>query len=300
MTRNGSATSSSCPASAADFFRELRSLSFDQNVEDLMALTLARFILFGIMVKVAVKVGKIRRKEEGHAHGAGDGGSGGGGKYSLNGGRGDDGSHSEGKPLLPMADGVGASAGAGARTLKGNSKGSPADSTDADEAADEVASAAFRKRAVVGAFFLLMTSAQAFVGVKCVLFDFESAPGWHPPVGQWDQRLLATAWMCSRTLPGGGYVLPLMTPASPHTLQITTMLTYARAHNVYTVLMSSRVPSKVLQSTCQMFSSMTATATATATMITLAAMLLITLVHLQRQHHCRRRRRRRRHRVNRH
>ena len=56
-TGNGSGIPATCPSSAANFFRSFSSLDFERGVEDLMALTLARFLLFALMVKVAVKVG---------------------------------------------------------------------------------------------------------------------------------------------------------------------------------------------------------------------------------------------------
>ena len=54
-TVNGSANTS-CPSSAADFFHEFTSIDFERSVNDLVALTLGRFLLFVRPVLAAVSV----------------------------------------------------------------------------------------------------------------------------------------------------------------------------------------------------------------------------------------------------
>ena len=102
----------------------------------------------------------------------------------------------------------------------------PTDKADAgmdgeEAAADAAAAAAFRKRLVVGAFFLLMTSAQAFVGVKCVLFEFETVPNWHPPQPPINGTYSGSTMDAHTGLPvdasilGAEYFGPLPSPLSP-------------------------------------------------------------------------------------
>ena len=115
----------------------------------------------------------------------------GAGNFSINSSDGQVGSSSERKALLgaegadTAVEAAASSAGKGFGAGKGLGAGRPARLRDTGGTAhsssggDPAAAAAFRKRVVVGAFFLLMTSAQAYVGVKCVLFEFETVP-WNP------------------------------------------------------------------------------------------------------------------------
>lgn len=53
-TVNSSVANTSCPSSAADFFHEFTSIDFERSVNDLVALTLGRFLLFVRPVLAAV------------------------------------------------------------------------------------------------------------------------------------------------------------------------------------------------------------------------------------------------------
>ena len=110
----------------------------------------------------------------------------GAGNFSINSSDGQVGSSSERKALLGAEGADTAVEAAASSAGKGLGAGRPARLRDTGGTAhsssggDPAAAAAFRKRVVVGAFFLLMTSAQAYVGVKCVLFEFETQMPWNP------------------------------------------------------------------------------------------------------------------------